>query len=114
MQVRNVAVVGGDGIGPEVMAQAVRLLEELNRRKSLKLRLTHMDWGAERWLRERVGLPPGALDELRRDYEAILFGALGDKRIPDMAPGRCALAWTSTPTSGRSACSTPPSRRSRT
>src|SRR5688572_5289626 len=85
---RRIAVIPGDGIGPEVIAQAVRLLEALDKKRSLGLSLTHFDWGAEKWLREKVGLPRGALDELSRDYGAILFGALGDKRIPDMAHGR--------------------------
>jgi 3-isopropylmalate dehydrogenase len=86
--VTKIAVVPGDGIGPEVMAQAVRLLEALDKKKSLGLSVTMKDWGAERWLREKVGLPKGALDELKADYKAVLFGALGDKRIPDMAHGR--------------------------
>ena len=85
---RRVAVIPGDGIGPEVIAQALRLLEQLNTRKNLGLSFTQFDWGADRWLRERVGLPKGALEELRRDFGAVLFGALGDKRIPDMAHGR--------------------------
>src|SRR5205085_12343001 len=58
------------------------------RRRQLPLSLTHFDWGAERWLKEKVGLPKGALEELRDHYAAILFGAVGDPRIPDMAHGR--------------------------
>jgi 3-isopropylmalate dehydrogenase len=85
---RKVAVVPGDGIGQEVMEQAVRLLDALEERKRLGVTLVHRDWGAERWLREGVGLPDGALEELRRDFTAILFGALGDPRIPDMAHAR--------------------------
>ena len=81
----RIAVVPGDGIGPEVMAEAVRLLEALDKKKNLQLAVTQFDWGAERWLREKVGLPKGALDDLRANYKAVLFGALGDKRIPDMA-----------------------------
>lgn len=88
MNSRKIAIIPGDGIGPEVMAQATRLLEELNRRRNLGLSLVQLDWGAERWLREKVGLPKGALEELKKDYAAVLFGALGDKRIPDMAHGR--------------------------
>lgn len=85
---RKVAVVPGDGIGPEVMAQAVRLLEALDAQRGLGLELVHKDWGAERWLKDGVGLPKGALAELKHDHAAVIFGALGDRRIPDMAHGR--------------------------
>lgn len=85
---RKVAVVGGDGIGPEVMAQATRLLEALDKKRPLSLTLVQKDWGAERWLKEKVGLPKDALAELKAEYSAVLFGALGDPRIPDMAHGR--------------------------
>ncbi|MEW5853650.1 MAG: isocitrate/isopropylmalate family dehydrogenase [Myxococcota bacterium] len=88
MGTRKVAVVGGDGIGPEVTAQAVRLLEMLDKKRPLGLTLVQFDWGAEKYLREGVGLPKGALQDLSDNYAAILFGALGDKRIPDMAHGR--------------------------
>ena len=46
------------------------------------------DWGAEKWLKEGVGLPEGALEDLTNNYDAVYFGALGDPRIPDMAHGR--------------------------
>ncbi len=85
---RRVAMVPGDGIGVEVIAEQKKVLAVLNDRRGLGLELVDMDWGAERWLREKVGLPAGALDDLRNNYDAISFGALGDPRIPDMAHGR--------------------------
>ena len=85
---RRIAVVPGDGIGVEVIAEQKKLLAVINERRSLGLELVDMDWGAERWLREKVGLPKGALDDLSANYDAITFGALGDPRIPDMAHGR--------------------------
>lgn len=84
----KIAVVPGDGIGPEVLEEGCALLAELDRALGLGLVLEKKDWGAERWLKEKVGLPKGALAELSRDYAAIYFGALGDPRIPDMAHGR--------------------------
>jgi isocitrate/isopropylmalate dehydrogenase len=80
----RIAVVPGDGIGAEVIPAALRVLEAL----SLDLTYDVFDWGAQRWLDEGVGLPGGALELLRRDYRAVLFGAVGDPRIPDMAHGR--------------------------
>ncbi len=85
---RRIAVVPGDGIGVEVIAEQKKLLALLDDRRGLALELVDKDWGAERWLREKVGLPAGALDDLRDNYDAITFGALGDPRIPDMAHGR--------------------------
>ncbi len=85
---RRVAVVPGDGIGQEVIPEGRLLLEALSERRQLGIQLDDKDWGAERWLREKVGLPAGALDELRQEYDAVYFGALGDPRIPDMAHGR--------------------------
>src|SRR5688572_8960437 len=84
----RIAVVPGDGIGKEVVAEGVRLLELVEQRTRAGLVFDHKDWGAERWLKDRVGLPKGALDELLANNVAIYFGALGDPRIPDMAHGR--------------------------
>ena len=85
---RRIAVVPGDGIGIEVIAEQKKLLALIDGRRQLGLELVDMYWGAERWLREKVGLPAGALDDLRDNFDAITFGALGDPRIPDMAHGR--------------------------
>lgn len=85
---RRIAVVPGDGIGQEVIPEGVKLLELLDDKLGLGLELVPKDWGAERWLKEKVGLPAGALDELRESYDAVYFGALGDPRVPDMAHGR--------------------------
>jgi 3-isopropylmalate dehydrogenase len=85
---RRIAVVPGDGIGQEVIACGMALLQDLDARLSLGLQLDVKDWGADRWLKDKVGLPKGTLEELNADYDAIYFGALGDPRIPDMAHGR--------------------------
>jgi 3-isopropylmalate dehydrogenase len=80
--VKRVAVVPGDGIGPEVTAEAVAVLERLRETHGVELELTHFDWGADKFLAEGVGLPEGALDMLGRDFDAILAGAFGDPRVP--------------------------------
>jgi isocitrate/isopropylmalate dehydrogenase len=85
--VSKVAVIPGDGIGAEVVPAALRILDRLG----LDLEWDIFDWGAERWLADGVGIPDGGLDLLAREYRAILFGALGDPRIPDMAHGRAIL-----------------------
>ena len=85
---RRIAVVPGDGIGVEVVREGRTLLALIDREQSLNLEFVEMDWGAERWLKDKVGLPKGALEDLRENFDAVYFGALGDPRIPDMAHGR--------------------------
>jgi 3-isopropylmalate dehydrogenase len=79
---KRIAVIAGDGIGPEVIREAVLVLETLSRTHGLALGLQHFDWGAEKFLHEGVTLPDGALEMLSRDFDAILAGAFGDPRVP--------------------------------
>ena len=79
---KRIAVVPGDGIGPEVIAQAIRVLERLKETHDVKLDLVHFDWGADKFLAEGVSLPPGALEMLAHEFSAILAGAFGDPRVP--------------------------------
>src|ERR1700694_1319798 len=81
---RKIAVVPGDGIGPEVIAQGMRILERVNDARRLGLQFVHFGWNADEYLRTGVSIPPGAMDDLRRNYAAIYLGAFGDPRIPDM------------------------------
>src|SRR5467141_5325328 len=75
---QRIAVIPGDGIGPEVARIGVRLLESLG----LPLQFDWFDFGAERYLRDGTVLPDGFMETLRRDYAAIYFGAIGDPRVP--------------------------------
>jgi len=79
---KRVAVIPGDGIGPEVIREAVSVLEHLRETHGVELDLTHFDWGADKFLREGVTLPPGALEMLTQEFDAILAGAFGDPRVP--------------------------------
>jgi 3-isopropylmalate dehydrogenase len=77
-QKKRIAVIPGDGIGREVIAQAVRIIEA----NKAPVELTHFDWGAERYLADGMTVPPDAFTTLARDFDAILLGAIGDPRIP--------------------------------
>lgn len=79
--VKRVAVIPGDGIGPEVIREAVRLLEGLRETHGVELELTHFDWGADKFLKDGVSLPEGALEMLSSEFDAILAGAFGDPRV---------------------------------
>ena len=82
MTKKRIAVVPGDGIGPEVTREAVAVLEHLNGTHGVEVELQHFDWGADKFLREGVTLPAGALEMLARDFDAIFSGAFGDPRVP--------------------------------
>lgn len=84
----KILLIPGDGIGPEVMNEAKKLLSLIEKKLSISLELDEVDWGAERYLREGIGLPQKVLLEIPKSYNALLFGALGDPRIPDMRHGR--------------------------
>ncbi|HEV3468343.1 MAG TPA: 3-isopropylmalate dehydrogenase [Pyrinomonadaceae bacterium] len=79
---KRVAVVPGDGIGPEVVREAVAALEVLRETHGVRLELRDFDWGADKFLNEGVSLPEGALGMLSREFDAVLAGAFGDPRVP--------------------------------
>ena len=81
---QRIAILSGDGIGPEVTAQATKVLESAATRWSLPLELIELPWSADHFLETGESLPDGALEDLRDNYAAILIGAYGDPRIPDM------------------------------
>jgi len=84
----RIAVIPGDGIGVEVMAQAVKVLRSVDEAAGLGLELVEWDHGAERYLRTGVAITDEEMAELATGYDAILLGALGDPRIPDNAHAR--------------------------
>lgn len=79
---KRIAVIPGDGIGPEVVREAVGVLRHLQETNGLELQFVDFDWGAEKFLRDGVTLPPGALEMLTAEFDAILAGAFGDPRVP--------------------------------
>lgn len=84
LMAKRIAVVPGDGIGPEVIAQGMRILEKINGDGKLGLEFVHMPWNADQFLATGVSMPPGAMDDIRNNYDAVYLGAFGDPRIPDM------------------------------
>ena len=80
---RRVAVIGGDGIGPEVIAEAVRVLGAARAAFGLAIDVETLPYGAEHFLATGVTIPAGELARLGRECDAVLVGALGDPRVPD-------------------------------
>ena len=75
----RIAVIGGDGIGPEVVAEAIKVLRAAV--TEVAIETTSYDLGSERWHRTREALPDSALAEIA-EHDAILFGAVGDPSVP--------------------------------
>ena len=78
----RIAVIPGDGIGTEVTPEAVKVLRAVAAPARRPLEFVEFDWGADRFLKDGVTLPAGAVEMLRDEFDAILFGALGDPRVP--------------------------------
>ena len=79
----RIAVIGGDGTGPEVIAEARKVLDAAAAKFGFGLEYTEFDYGGDRYLATGEVLPEGAVDGLR-GFEAILLGAIGH---PEVAPG---------------------------
>lgn len=79
----RIAVIPGDGIGVEVTREAVRALRAVLSRGGVACVIDEFPWGADHFLVTGETLPAPALESLR-GYDAILLGALGDPRVPDM------------------------------
>lgn len=79
----KIAAIGGDGTGPEVLREGIKVLNAAAPKFGVKLEFTHYDFGGERYLRTGETLPDGAIEELKK-YDAIYLGAIGH---PDVKPG---------------------------
>jgi 3-isopropylmalate dehydrogenase len=75
---KRIALIPGDGIGPEVISQAVNVIQA----SKAPVEITRFDWGATRYLADGMTVPPDGFAMLGRDFDAILLGALGDPRVP--------------------------------
>src|SRR6202020_252978 len=76
----RLAVIGGDGIGPEVVAEALKVLRAATA-ENVSIEETTYDLGARRWHRTSETLPDAVLEEIR-GHDAILLGAVGDPSVP--------------------------------
>jgi 3-isopropylmalate dehydrogenase len=80
----RIAVVPGDGIGVDVTREAVKVLERVARLRAFPFEPVVFPWSADHYLSTGVTVPPGAFEDLSRNYDAIFMGAFGDPRVPDM------------------------------
>ncbi len=83
MRVYRIAAIPGDGIGPEVVAAGLEVLRAAAARDGrFGVAVEHFPWSSELYLQHGHYIPEGGLDRLRA-FDAILFGAVGDRRVPD-------------------------------
>ena len=75
---KKIAVLAGDGIGQEVIPQAIQVLEA----SGAEVETHEFDWGASRYLADGVTVPSDGFAMLSREFDAILVGAFGDPRVP--------------------------------
>jgi len=78
----HIAVIAGDGIGPEVIDAAIPVLDRVAARDGFSFKWERLPYSAEHYLRKKETLPDSAFAHLRDDVDAILLGALGDPRVP--------------------------------
>jgi 3-isopropylmalate dehydrogenase len=74
---KRIAIIPGDGIGKEVIPQAVKVIQA----SAAMVELVDFDWGADRYLRDETTVPADGFGMLGRDFDAILVGAFGDPRV---------------------------------
>jgi len=84
MKTIRIAVIEGDGIGPELIAQVEKIVAALNKRSNSKIELTKFPYGADYYLKTKITLPDEFVDQISKNFDAILLGPLGDPRITDM------------------------------
>ncbi|KAJ9613257.1 hypothetical protein H2200_003199 [Cladophialophora chaetospira] len=82
-RVHTIAVIPGDGIGTEVTAATIEILQKVEQDLGdFQLRFTHIDWNSENYLRQGYYIPENGLELLER-HDAILLGAVGSPDVPD-------------------------------
>jgi 3-isopropylmalate dehydrogenase len=90
----RIAVIPGDGIGKEVTAEAVKVLNAVTNVTGRKIDLEILPWSADHYLKTGVTIPADGYDMLRNQFDAVLLGALGDPRVADNRHARDILLGT--------------------
>jgi tartrate dehydrogenase/decarboxylase/D-malate dehydrogenase len=81
----RIAVIGGDGIGPEVIDQAIRAVDAAGKKTGATFDWNRLPWGSDLYKKTGHILPDDGWETLKK-HDAILFGAVGDPAIPDTIP----------------------------
>ena len=76
----NIAVLPGDGVGPEIIREGIKVLKVVGEKYKIDFKFTNYDFGGERYLKTGEILPDSAIEELKK-FNAIYLGAVGDPRV---------------------------------
>lgn len=82
MKIYRIASIPGDGIGKEVIAAGIEVLNFLSEKENFRIEIESFDWGSERYLKTGAYIPEGGLEKLKT-FDAIFFGAVGSPDVPD-------------------------------
>ena len=82
MKTHRVAVIAGDGIGPEVIEAAIPIIDRAAKQHGFGILWERLPYSADHYLQTKETLPDAAFRHLRDDVDAILLGAIGDPRVP--------------------------------
>src|SRR6266571_3637819 len=82
MSSRRIAVIGGDGIGPEVIEQAIRVADAAARKEAARLEWNRLPWSSSYYKQTGRMMPEDGWEQLKR-HDAILLGAIGSPDVPD-------------------------------
>src|SRR5699024_3382369 len=83
MSVKKIAVIGGDGIGPEVIAEGIKVMDKVaDMFGNISFKYTYFPWGCEYYLKEGRMMPEDGLEQLKH-FDAIYLGAVGYPGVPD-------------------------------
>jgi len=83
MRIHRIAAIGGDGIGPEVIAAGLEVMETLSTSDGgFRFEVEHFPWSSDYYLKHGTYIPKGGLERLK-EMDAILFGAVGSQQVPD-------------------------------
>ena len=82
MKTYRIAAIPGDGIGREVIAAGIEVLNFLSAKEDFRIKIEPFDWGSERYLKTGAYIPDGGLEKLK-SFDAIFFGAVGSPDVPD-------------------------------
>ena len=84
MRKYRIALIPGDGTGPEVVAEGVKALNAISKKFDIEFQFNDLGLGGERYLKDGTLIPDGLIDELKENYDAIYLGAIGH---PEVKPG---------------------------
>jgi len=84
----RIAVIAGDGIGPDLINQVEKVTNSLNRKYDSEIEISRFPYSADYYIKSGISIPDEFVDEVAHNFDAILLGPLGDPRISDMKHAR--------------------------